>query len=76
MQLFCVFISVFVSLLQIETKNTTGMIYFPVRQMLSLDNSPMALIMTLVTDLSNSGKFGRSVPHFLTLKMLRKLKMH
>ena len=37
---------------------------------------PMAVIMTLVTDLWNRGKFGRSVPHFLMLKILKMLKMH
>ena len=57
-QLFCVFIreSVFVSLLQIKTKNTTGIIYSPVRQMLSLVNSSMTLIMTLVTDSVKQGQ--------------------
>ena len=41
MELFYVLIreSVFVSLLQIKTKNTAGIIYSPVRQMLSFVNS-------------------------------------
>ena len=76
MQLFSMFISVFVWLLQIKTKKKTEIIYCPVRQMVSLVNSSRALIMTLVTDLRNRGKFGRSVPHFQMLKILRKQKMH
>ena len=50
-QLFSMFISVFVWLLQIKTKKKTEIIYCPVRQMVSLVNSSRALIMTLVTDL-------------------------
>ena len=50
-QLFSMFIFVFVLLLQTKTKNMTEIIYCPVKQMESLVNSSMALIMTLVTDL-------------------------
>ena len=41
--------------------------------MVSLIDSSMVLTMTLVTD---SGKFARSVTHFLKLKIPKKLEMH